>query len=43
MTASVGTGMAMYASPPKSPRSMLLEFASDNAVIELPLPQKCSL
>ena len=43
MTASVGRGMAMYASLVVSLGSMLLGFASNNAVIKLPLPQKCSL
>ncbi len=43
MTASVGRGMAMYVCPHESLRSMLLGFASDNAVIKPLLPQKCSL
>ena len=39
MTASVGRGRAMYASLFWSLESILLRFASDNTVLELPLPQ----
>ncbi len=43
MAASVGRGMAMYASPRESLVSMILGCASDKTVLERLLPQKCFL